>query len=207
MPQATGCLSLFLQNIAHATDKCCGIKLCAQNVVGAICKNRNSPVANERHTLTGLLSFNAGAEIFCSRNASLAFHIDKYEIVTPGLKHPESFGGVQRGVHIESGDAKDLVAQRSQHLSTAEVKNIRFGGCGFHRVEPLYRKDNSSIVSLNRSKLHHHCGRHRFRPESRLRPCRRARHQAAQESEPAGLPYASRGWSRSRMPVRNRDHA
>ncbi len=58
-----------------------GVELGADNLVGAVGENGDTPVADEGDELLMLGSFNLGAHAFGRWDTALAFHVDEDQII------------------------------------------------------------------------------------------------------------------------------
>ena len=89
-------------DVAYTSCEGGRIELGAHDLVGAVSKNRYTPVADKGNQLLMLCSFDLGAHVFGTRNSLFTFHIDQYEIVLIPPEHRQACGVVEGGVDVKS---------------------------------------------------------------------------------------------------------
>ena len=99
------------------------VELGADDLVGAVGENGDTPVADKGDELTGLHCFDLGAHVFGVGDTGLSFDVDQNKVVGFSPEQRQPFGMAECGVDVKAGDAKDLVTKRAQHLATADVQD------------------------------------------------------------------------------------
>jgi len=118
------------EDILDAGDESSRIELGADDVVGAVGEEGDAPVADESHKLTAVPRLNLGAKVLRFGYAFLTFHVDQHKRVRAGGEEGNGLADDAGRVDVETGVAENLVAQRTQHLSLADVKDHLWIGCG-----------------------------------------------------------------------------
>lgn len=122
-----------LQNFPYTLDEGCRVELGAENFVWAVCEEGNAPVADKCQELPGLGGLDLGTERFRVVDTGFTFDVDENELILTSLKQRQSFADSERGVNFKTGDTKNLIAQRTQRLASAYMKNYGFRSLGkFH---------------------------------------------------------------------------
>jgi len=114
---------MLLHNLVDTFDEGGRIELRAHNLVGAVGKNGDAPVADKGDKLSGLGSLDLGAHVFSPGYATLTFHIDQDKIVGSSPEHGQPVGVTECGINVKARDAKDLITKRAQHFAAADVQD------------------------------------------------------------------------------------
>jgi hypothetical protein len=120
---------MFWNDVADTLDKSCWIKLCTNDLIGAICQDSDTPIADKGYQLSVLGRLDLRAQMFCVTDSCLTFNVDQYKIVRPRPEHGQSLSVAEGGIYIEARDTKDLITKRTQHLAAADVQNRLLIAC------------------------------------------------------------------------------
>jgi hypothetical protein len=133
----------FCEDLFDAGDERGGVELGAQDVVGAVGKKGDAPVADEGYELAVVCSLDLGAEVLGFSDAFFAFNVDEDEVVRACGEKGHSVAEDAGGVYLIARDAENLVTQWAEHLALADVQDgLRIGWCGVgHKLGPLAIED------------------------------------------------------------------
>ena len=74
----------------------------------------------------GFSVFSSPHSALCLRYAAFGFYIDQHQIVRTSAEAGQRLRGLQCGIDLQAGETKDLIPQRPQDLTLADVKNRGF---------------------------------------------------------------------------------
>lgn len=103
---------MLLKSLPNSGDEGSGIKLGSEDLVGAVGKDGNSPVADEGDQLAVAHGFNLGAEALGGGNRFFTFNIEQNQVGWVGAEEFESRSVLTGGLDGVAGEAQDLVAER-----------------------------------------------------------------------------------------------
>ncbi len=122
--QIIACKSqMLIHQIFYLAHKSFGVEIAVQDLIRAVAFDGDTIVAKERNFLFRNLVLQLSAKVLCNLHTALPFHIDQNKIVAVFPEEDHSVSMAKSRVNIEAGEAKYLLAKRTQHLATTNMQN------------------------------------------------------------------------------------
>ena len=122
-PITAGCKLLFRDDVLDPANEGLRVKFSANDLVRAVRKDSDAPIAHEGYQLFGLRGLDLGAEMLGVWDAGLSFDVDQDEIIVAGPEHGESFGVADGRVDVKSCERRNPVAKGADGFAGADVKD------------------------------------------------------------------------------------